>query len=205
MKIFFIFLLFISVLGNGWVFAESTQSYQSEFGFNTNITDNWIVLTRKTVSNSPELLSFDDDDLKNIDSDLISQVKKMALAGKIELLYYTESDTDFYDNINLFVEGDKTASLKKRASVVCPGLEKQIEQAFNRPGMAGIKYCKYEKIGKTKTLSYAFDGAIKGTTSYGYYFNTKISTITLTATCKNSKCSDIKKETEILLSNIILE
>ncbi len=184
--------------------TANAQDYKSAFGFTSKISDNWLIVTRETLSENIDILNFKTKEIKKMDDSIKSQIKKMALSGKMELLYYKKSDIDFYDNINLFVEQQKTSNLKKRTAELCAIFPQQVKQAYNRNDYTKMHYCKSENIYGVNTISYSFDGALYGTRSYGYYFNTKDSTITLTITCKNSKCGEVKKDADLVFKNLIL-
>jgi hypothetical protein len=182
----------------------NAQSYKSAFGFTSKISDNWLIVTRETVSKNIDILNFGSKEVEKMDSSLKSRIKKMALSGKMELLYYKNSDVDFYDNINLFIEQQQKSDINKRSKELCAILPQQIKQAYNRKDYTNMYYCKSEKVYGVNTISYSFDGAIYGTRSYGYYFNTKEATITLTITCKNSKCNEVKKDADLIFKKLEL-
>ena len=77
----------------------NAQDFKSAFGFTSKVPDNWLIITRETVSKNPDIFNFENEEIKKMDSSLISQIKKMTLSGKIELMYYKNSDVDFFDNI----------------------------------------------------------------------------------------------------------
>ncbi len=184
--------------------TANAQDYKSAFGFTSKISDNWLIVTRETLSKNIDIFNFGTKEIKKMDDSLKSQIKKMALSGKMELLYYKKSDIDFYDNINLFVEQQKISNLKKRTTELCTIFPQQIKQVYNRNDYTKMHYCKFENIYGVNAISYSFDGALYGTRSYGYYFNTKDSTITLTITCKNNKCDEVKKDADLIFKNLVL-
>ena len=183
----------------------NAQVFKSDFGFISEISENWLPVTRETVSKNPDVLNFDNSELKTMDSSLISQIKKMALAGKIELLYYKKSGSSFYDNINLFIVQKSLSSVTKYTKDICQSLPSQIKQAYNRENNTNVYYCKSEKIHRLEMVVSSMDGAIVGTKSYGYYFNTNNNIINLTVTCINSKCKEVKKDAELMFKYIKLD
>ncbi len=184
---------------------SSAQTFKSAFGFISEISDSWLILTREVVRQNPELFDFDDNEIKKMDSSLKSQIKKMALAGKMELLYYKDSDAYFFDNINLFIERNRISIFSKRVDQIYKDLSAQIKQAWKRSDYSDVRYCKNTRVHGVDTISYSFDGMEYGTSSYGYYFNTKSNTITLTVTCKNNKCNKVITDTELIFKNISLQ
>ncbi len=178
------------------------QPYSSAFGFSSEISDNWLIVTREVLSKNPDILDFEMAEIKKADQSLIASVKRMALAGKFELLYYKKSGVDFYDNINLFVDQNKKSNLVNRGAELCASLPADIKQAWNRNDYANVNYCRNSTVYGIDTINYSFDGLGYGTTSYGYYFNTKKSTITMTITCENSICDQVKKDGELIFKNI---
>ena len=182
--------------------VSSAQVFSSAFGFISDISDNWLIVTREVVSQNPEMLNFDTNEIKKINTSLKSQIKKMALAGKMEALYYKDSDVDFLDNINIIIGQKKVSNLLQRTKELCMVLPAQIKQAWKRNDYSDVRYCKYAKVYGVNTISYAFDGLNYGTTSYGYYFNTKKNTITLTITCKNNKCKKVKSDAELIFQDM---
>ena len=97
---------------------------------------------------------------------------------------------------------NKKSDIKKRSKELCAILPQQIKQAYNRKDYTKMYYCKPEKVYGIETISYSLDGAVYGTRSYGYYFNTAKDTITLSITCKNSKCSEVKKDADMIFKDI---
>ena len=110
---------------------------------------------------------------------------------------------DKYFN-KLLLNQQQKSDINKRSKELCAILPQQIKQAYNRKDYTNMYYCKSEKVYGVNTISYSFDGAIYGTRSYGYYFNTKEATITLTITCKNSKCNEVKKDADLIFKKLEL-
>ena len=182
--------------------VSEAQEYKSAFGFATQISDNWAIVTADTISKNPDLLAFDNDEAKQMNASLISQIKKMALSGKIEALYYKKSDGDFYDNVNLFVSRNSKSDLPQRAEEICAIMPGELKRAYGRDDYTKVYYCKYSNIYSIGAINYSFDGGARGTRNYGYYFNTKANTITLTITCKNERCADVKADAELIFKNL---
>lgn len=174
------------------------QIYRSAFGFSTVISDDWIIVSRETVSQNPELLDFERDDLADIDDSLKSEIRQMAESGRVELLYYRNSDADFHDNVNFFVSSPAATDFALAEQSTCNGLQQQIQQAFNRSEFTEVYFCQRGDNPLVDMLIYAFDGAVIGTRSYGYLFNTSAGTVTMTLTCKLSKCEEAKSDIERL-------
>lgn len=194
MKIKFLFTLALALACS----HAQAQVFRSAFGFTTEISENWIIVSRETVSSNPDLLNFEASEMKGFDSNLKAQVKQMAMSGRIELLYYKHSDADFNDNINLFVSNPQRTDLALAISPLCNDLQAQLQQAYSRTDFTEVYGCALRRVYSTDTVSYAFDGAVIGSRSYGYLFNSGSGTITLTITCKNSKCDEVRTDAESL-------
>ena len=180
------------------------QIYRSSFGFETIMTENWLIVSRDTVRDNPELLNFNATEMQGFDSSLKTKVQEMALSGRFELLYYRKSDNDFNDNINLFVSNPARTDLALALGSLCQNLQAQLQQAYNRVDFTSVHSCEFTNIALVEMLAYAFDGAIIGSRSYGYIFNTRAGTVTMTVTCKLAKCEEVKADAERLFLEIRL-
>ena len=174
------------------------QIYRSAFGFDAVISDNWVIVSRETVSQNPELLDSESEEMVERDDSLRSSIRQMAESGRYEFLYYRSSDADFHDNVNLFVSNPEPSDLALAEKPLCDGLQSQLQQAFNCTEFTEVYYCQRGDNPLVDMLIYAFDGAVIGTRSYGYVFNTNAGTVTMTLTCKLSKCEVAKADVERL-------
>lgn len=174
------------------------QLYSSAFGFSTVISDNWIIVSRETVSQNPEPLDFEREDLADIDDSLKSKIRHLAESGRVEMLYYRHSDADFPDNVSFFVSNPEPTDFALVEQSTCNSLQSQIQQAFNRTEFTEVYFCQRGDNPRVDMLIYAFDGAVIGSRSYGYVFNTSAGTVTMTLTCKLSKCEETKSDIERL-------
>ena len=147
------------------------QPYKSAFGFRTDVTDNWLIVSRETLQDNPDLLNFDTADMRGMDPALVKQIRKMANSGRFELLYYLKSDKDFKDNINLFVSNPSHANLDAVEGQLCGSLQAEIQGAYNRTNHTNIYHCERRRIAAVDMINYSFDGAIIGSRSHGYLFN----------------------------------
>ncbi len=196
-RIFYRLLLLFVIPGIG-----QAQVYQSAFGFTTEISDDWLIVSRETLSNNPDLLNFEAPGMKGMDKSLVSQIKQMAASGKFELLYYANNDPDFKDNINLFISSNTRSNLKTAQAQLCGSLQSEIRNAYNRSEHTEVYGCELARIYDVDTISYAFDGAVIGSRSFGFLFNSNSGSITLTITCKNSKCKEVTTAAQSLFENI---
>jgi hypothetical protein len=178
------------------------QVYQSAFGFTTEISDDWLIVSRESLSNSPDLLNFESAGMQGMDQSILAQIKQMAASGKFELLYYGNNDPDFKDNINLFISNPAKTDLSAVESQFCSNLPADIRNAYNRSEFAQVYGCERALLYAVETISYAFDGAVPGSRSFGFLFNSNSGSITLTITCKNSKCGEVTAAAQELFQNI---
>lgn len=172
------------------------QVYRSAFGFETVISDNWVIVSRETVQANPELLNVETTEMEGFDRPLKSKVQQMAMSGQFELLYYRKSDADFHDNTSLFISNPAPTDFVLALNALCQNLQPQLQQAYNRSDFTSVHSCEHTNIALVDMLAYAFDGAFIGSRSYGYIFNTQAGTVTMTVTCKLVKCQEVKTDAE---------
>ena len=197
----------ILILGLGITLISGSlqaQIYRSDFGFDTVMSENWIIVSRETVRQNPDLLRTDTTEMEGFDDSVISRIRQMASSGQFELLYYRNSDADFNDNINLFVSNPAKTDLMLALDSLCNSLQAQLQQAYNRTENTSVHSCEYTNIALVDVLAYAFDGAIVGSRSFGYMFNTRAGTVTMTVTCKLSRCDEVRADAERLFLEIRL-
>ena len=180
----------------------NAQTFTSSFGFSTEISDNWLIVSKDTLTENPDLLNFNMPEFQKMDKAVIEQVKQLASSGQIELLYYKKAGADFGDNINLYIDPSVQSALKPFSTKLCPSLPTQIKQAFNRENNTQVYFCKYTNIYGKEVIAYAYDGALIGTKSYGYYFKAQNKTINLTVTCTISQCESVKSDAEFIFEKM---
>ncbi len=182
--------------------ASYCQTFKSAFGFTSDTSGNWIIVTNKILVNNPNILNFNAEETNNISSSFKKQLKNMALTGKVEILYHKNNNTGTYDNINIFIDQNKPSDINAKAKWLCSILPQQIKQGYKRSDYTKVHFCENKKIYNIDAVSYLVDGPIYGTKAYGYYFNTKNNTITLTLLCKNKTCSKVKKDAELIFKHM---
>ena len=178
------------------------QVYQSAFGFTTEVSSDWLIVSRESLSTNPDLLNFESAGMQGMDQSILAQIRQMAASGKFELLYYGKNDPDFKDNINLFISNPAKTDLSAVASQFCGSLQADIRNAYNRAEFTQVYGCERARLYAVDTISYAFDGAVAGSRSFGFLFNSNSGSITLTITCKNSKCGEVTAAAQELFENI---
>lgn len=182
------------------MFAGTAQArmYYSEFGFSTSLSDSWIIVSRQSVSENPDLLAPEDDVAAAADDSMLERIGQMAESGRFEFLYHRHSDDDFPDNVNLFVSNAQPSDLALGLDPLCTGLKSSLQEAFKRTEFTEVYYCQQGENPLIEMLVYAFDGAVIGTRSFGYVFNTSAGTVTMTLTCKLARCDQVKADAEKL-------
>jgi len=180
----------------------SGQIYKSAFGFSTEISDNWLVVSREALSRNPDMLNFEAAEMQTMDPDMISRIRQMVSSGRFELLYYRRNDPDFKDNINLFVSNPQRSDLGAVEQPLCSSLQSDLRNAYQRTENTEVYGCERKSLHGVDSISYAFDGAVVGSRSYGFLFNSNSGSVTMTITCKNSKCREIFPEAETLFRNM---
>jgi hypothetical protein len=178
--------------------TAQARMYHSEFGFSASLSDNWIILSRQSVSENPEQPGLEDDDTSGFDESMLTRIRQMVESGRFEFLYYRHSDDDFPDNVNLFVSSAEPSDLALGLDPLCAGLKSSLQEAFKRTEFTEVYYCQQGEDPLIEMLVYAFDGAVIGTRSFGYVFNTSAGTVTMTLTCKLAKCDRVKADAEKL-------
>lgn len=174
--------------------------YQSSFGFTSQLSKNWLVLTKEQVKKNPELFNFDNKALRGINKSMLAQVKNNILSGRTEIMYSTKSTGGFGDNINVMVTMGKVVN-KSQVNQLCS----QMPQAFKRMFGKSIKFyeCGLRKIGNMKVLYMNFDGVMPGTRSAQYQFQTEPGKLVIaTLTCKNSSYAKLNKEFNNFIRNV---
>lgn len=183
-------------------FSLPAQTYQSAFGFTTDISDDWLIVSREALADDPELLNFDAAETRGWDPSMVSRIREMVSSGRFELLYYQRNDPDFKDNINVFVSSAQQSDLAAVEPQLCANLQQDIRNAYQRSDHTRIYGCERKRLYGVDSISYAFDGAVIGSRSYGFLFNSSQGSVTMTLTCKNSKCAEVFAEAEPLFSNM---
>lgn len=182
--------------------TSSGQTYRSAFGFTTEVSANWLVVSRETLSGNPDMLNFDAAEMQAMDASMVARLRQMVTSGRFELLYYRRNDPDFKDNINLFVSNPQRSDIGAMAGRLCSSLQSDIRNAYQRSEYTEIYGCERKSQFGVDSVSYVFDGAVVGSRSYGYLFNSNSGSVTLTLTCKNSKCQEIVPDAEALFKNM---
>lgn len=182
------------------MFAGTAQArmYYSEFGFTTAISDSWIIVSRQSVSENPGLIAPEEDGTAGADDSMLGRIRQMAASGRFEFLYHRHSDDDFPDNVNLFVSNAQPSDLALGLNPLCTGLQSRLQAAFKRTEFTEVYYCQQGDNPFIEMLVYAFDGAVIGTRSFGYVFNTSAGTVTMTLTCKLARCDQARADAEKL-------
>ncbi len=183
-------------------FTAAAQPYQSAFGFTTELSDKWLIVSREALTQNPDLLNFDAAEMLEADQSMVARVRQMVSSGRFELLYYRFNDPDFKDNINVFVSSPKRSNLAQTESPLCARLQNDIRNAYQRTEYTQIYGCERKQLYNIDSISYAFDGQIIGSRSYGFLFNSNSGTVTLTITCKVSKCLEVLTDVEALFKNM---
>ena len=176
--------------------AGQAQVYHSEFGFEAVISEDWVIVSRATVSQNPQLLDFESHGMSGFGESVIDKIRQMAETGRFELLYYRLSDDDFHDNVNLFISSPEPTDLALGLHSLCKDMQVRLQSVFKRTEFTEVYYCQQGENPLIDMLIYAFDGAVIGTRSFGYVFNTEAGTVTMTLTCKVSKCDQLKADAE---------
>lgn len=180
----------------------SGQIYQSAFGFTTEISDNWLVVSRQALSQNPDMLNFEASEMQTMDPEMIARIRQMVTSGRFELLYYRHNDPDFKDNINLFVSNPRRSDIAAAEQPLCSSLQSDLQNAYQRSEYTEVYGCERKSLHGVDSISYAFDGAVIGSRSYGFLFNSGSGSVTMTITCKLSKCEEIFPEAETLFRNM---
>ena len=126
----------------------------------------------------------------------------MVTSGQFELIYYRHNDPDFRDNINVFVSNPQPVNLETAEGQLCANLQDDIRKAYNRSEFTEIYACERKRLYGVDSISYAFDGAVIGSRSYGFLFNSSSGGVTLTITCKLAKCREVVTDAEALFKNM---
>ena len=140
--------------------------------------------------------------MQAMDQSMVRRIRQMVTSGQFELLYYRGSDPDFKDNINVFVSNPLRSDLDRVEAPLCGNLQNDIRNAYNRTEHTQIYACERKKIYQVDSISYAFDGAVVGSRSYGFLFNSNSGTVTLTITCKLAMCREVFTDAETLFKNM---
>ena len=182
--------------------SAAGQPYASDFGFSTEISDNWLIVSRQRLAQNPDLLNFDALKRNGIDPAMADLLRNKVAAGDFELLYYRHSDRDFKDNINVFISSPRRSDLDRVAGPLCANLPSEIRKAHGRIEHAETYGCELKRLYGVDTISYAFDGAVIGSRSYGFLFNSKRGSVTMTITCKVAKCPEVFADAEAIFRNM---
>ena len=190
--LFLLILLTFAEENNGWY-------YNSSFGFKaSNIPKNWVVVTKESTHKNFKNTNF--NILKTFDKKALNTAKKLINSGEIESLYYKKYNEKF-NNIIFVSAENRTVPLLLKKSFLCNGFESDLQKAFNRKDVK-LYSCKIQNIYGKKILTYVHDGALIGTKSMGYIFNTDKRMIRFILTCDNKYCPIIQKETELIFKNL---
>jgi hypothetical protein len=57
------------------------KEYKSNYGFNINVPEHWLVLTQAELKENPDLFDFENTDFGNIDKNLLKQVINKIKTG----------------------------------------------------------------------------------------------------------------------------
>ena len=180
------------------------QIFRSAFGFSAVISDSWIVISRETLAQNPGLIEYESNDFAGVDESTVAQVRQMTESGRFEFLYHRHSDGDFQDNVNFFLSDPNPSNLALALQPLCDSLQAQLQQAFNRTEFTTVHFCQQGENPFIDMLVYSFDGAVIGTRSFGYVFNTSSGTVTMTLTCKVSKCEQVRPDAEKLFLELTI-
>lgn len=178
------------------------KEYESNYGFNINVPEHWLVLTQAELKENPDLFDFGNTDFGNIDKNLLKQVINKIKTGNTEVFFnQNTSDLTFSDNINIIKQIGKMPTDVNDVKKQCNELHNLLSQYFGRK--INLYQCKTTTINNKMFFLSEFDGAISGTRSIQYQFQKSPSIlIIITSTSKNKTTDIIRKEFKAMINTI---
>lgn len=171
--------------------TETKVTYRSSFGFTSELSGEWLILTRDEVMNNPNLINFDNKALQHIDPGLLKNVKRNILSGRTEILYAKNIKSGFGDNINVMVSRGNLISEEQEANL-CRQMPIAFKKMFKRTIM--FYDCGLKKVAAMRVLYLNFEGVIPGTRSAQYQFQISPGKLAVaTLTCKEKNFEHLNK------------
>jgi hypothetical protein len=171
-KIIFAILILVC-----WTASLSAEIYHSSFGFTINIPSHWLIVSKQEVKDNPDLFNVE--------------------------IYYNQNTTDAYfrDKILVGILAGRLPQTVSERKITCTGLPGELSRAYGKH--IKVYKCGFKKVSGLNAFYAEFDGVVDGTRSIQYQIQKSPSVvIIITATCKNTSLSIIKKEFENMVSSI---
>jgi len=174
------------------------QTYTSGIGFETKVSDDWLIVTQESIKNNPKLVEMN---FPKLDKKRIEQINMYAGMRDHEFLLYKKSDSPtFVDTIHIMILSSINTEIDTIYKETCPVLKKTLDNIFQTKSI-NIHYCKATTIHNQKVMVSKHDGHKKGITSFSYGFNATNFTLNLSLACKNNKCKTLEKEVNNFFKN----
>lgn len=169
-----------------------SKEYESNYGFNINVPEHWLVLTPTELKENPDLFDFENTDFGNIDKNLLKQIIYKIKTGNIEIYFnQNTSDLTFSNNINILKQIGKMPTEAADVKKQCTELGTQLSQYFGRK--INLYQCKTTTINNKTFFMSEFDCAMSGTRSIQYQFQKSPSVfIIITSTSKDKTADTIR-------------
>ncbi len=162
------FFISIMILLSCSLFAPASyaKNIDSAFGFSMQVQDDWLVLSKKSVSDSAlmtqklEKYGFSESGIEDI-------IKRVSW-GSSEMLYIPVGDDQFSENDNVnYIKSFGVIPDKETLPGLCEATQEQISHAFQKE--TKMDKCEYRKHGQLTSVYLEFDGLIDGTRNAQYH------------------------------------
>lgn len=151
-----------------------SNTFNSSYGFFINdISDNWLIQTKKDFTNNEQ-----------------------------EILFYKKNNENFNNNIIVIADKNPfTLDIKKKILCYKNDFENNLQEAFNRKDVK-VYSCENTKINNRDFIVYEHDGLIDSTKNIGYIFRIEDYMIRMILACDKKYCNQIKNEFIEILAKI---
>jgi hypothetical protein len=195
-----IFSILIVIL---WALPLSAEIYNSPFGFSIDIPSHWLIMSKQEIMDNSDLFNFEAEEFKDVNQDLLNNIKNMVASGQAEVYLNKETSNVFFnDNINVVKTIEDLPQTPSELSQYCTQLSDMLAEQLGKRAL--VYECNFKKIAGTNALYIVVDGVVEGTKSIQVQIPKSPNvTIVITATGKNETYEIISKEFDEIMDSLI--
>ncbi|OUS30225.1 hypothetical protein A9Q99_07060 [Gammaproteobacteria bacterium 45_16_T64] len=160
--------LLLSVLCSHVSFADT---YRSALGFELSLPDQWLVLSRETISNAYDGKTLDELGLSKAfsNADDAAKARNKIEKGKVE--YYFDTDkhsSGFVRSINLQIIQRIAGAADTTSGTSCPNIEEQLRN-FHKDNL-NVSHCEFNTTDDIHQLTYIYTKTNDSLTHYHHEY-----------------------------------
>jgi len=161
----FILLIFLSLAA----FNSAASSFESDFGFKVELTDDWLVVGKKQADKKNKKATLDALKKISINNEKAEKILDRINKANVEFIFdKTKSKGDFNNNISVQRGSGSTARTPEQAEAACKTLEPELQKLYKQK--ITITQCGLISIDNYSFMSYEYKDAIPNVTTIQHEF-----------------------------------